>query len=56
MIFIIHIHNHNTMGDSVMNVVHLFVFYAGLITCDNAYQMILYTTCVSCCTISAMSC
>ena len=36
MIFIIHNHNHshstNTpMGDSVMNVVYLFLFYVGLI-------------------------
>jgi hypothetical protein len=27
----IHIHNHTTIGDSVMNVVHLFIFYMGLI-------------------------
>ena len=69
MIFIIHIHNHNhnhnhnhqhKPNGGFRNECSAFVYFLlrthHIVSCDNAHQMILYTTCVSCCTISAMSC
>ena len=66
MIFIIHNHtphNHHDLKESNDGFCHecgAFVYFLlrthHIVSCDNAHQMILYNTCVSCCTISAMSC
>ena len=66
MIFIIHIHStstaqpHHKPNGRFCDECSVFVYFLHgthhIVSCDNAHQMILNMTCVSCCTISAMSC